>query len=393
MFRSSIVSAWSNGIVRLALVALVSLGVGLGTIAAAPMNSVAIPVGSDPMFAQIVIHDTNSALLQDVIIQVRAIPHSPANGVVTDSLIATGKTDSRGRVIVPKVSAPTSPDLRSPDGVVNYAIYVVGTSGVPLLATTFSSYYGSNQARAQAFTSQLHENAVARLPAATSAQFHATPQPSSLSIPNCPAPYWTVVADYYAYTTVGELHTVPNFSSAQFVYGNQADSNISTEVSASGTSGWSASGTINMSYSQATRVTRTANNWFGYHQDAQFHYQKQREVYCTPLNAYRLLPIAWTGSMHDGAYEGNLDNVPNGYTITVNYNSTFQTNTERAYTYGGAASVSGASISAQSGYSTYVELNWATPSNQQGFLYGNNNYPTQSQLIYASTYCPFGHTC
>lgn len=356
-----------------------------------------LPAGTDLAFAQIQFVDSNGAPLAGTQIQVRRIPfgNQPVGKPIVEPIVGTGTTDASGHMLV-KMAAPTVALLHAQDDVVNYEIDLVGASGLPVTVLYTGRYYGPDKNRQARFSKNLAQLAEIRLTADQSQLFHSPTVPGThaKASPNCDL-VWVVVADSDAYTTVGELHDVPNFSYASFSYGQVADSSIGVGWSTNGGSTWGLNGTIDISNSNQVKVTKSVpgtGNWYGYHQDALFHYQKSRQWYCVDwTNTYRILATQWDGGMQQGAYEGNYDNVPNQYTIKVDTYSTWQRISNNAATYSGGVTVWGARLSAQSGYSASVEAMWQTQS-QKGYLYGNNTWPSSSGWIYASTYCPSGNS-
>lgn len=88
------------------------------------------------------------------------------------------------------------------------------------------------------------------------------------------------------------------------------------------------------------------------------------------------------GGIGSGSDVSGYDNHKNGYTVPLYSNQDFTRNSSSAYTYGGAVNVNGASLTAQSGFSSFVELSWH--ANSTGYLVGNDGYPSYSSIIYVA---------
>ncbi len=193
------------------------------------------------------------------------------------------------------------------------------------------------------------------------------------------------------WTKIGELHNARD-STATFTYGETADSSIEVGYSLTGDSNWTADGnvTISNSLSASVSITRNSSQWYdtGYQLLSEFSYQRL-EYYnvCAGYAPYYLVDATqWDGGLKVGANVGGNDGNPNQYTDWFAPGSTFTRSQNSAWRYNAAVTTPwGASLTAQSGYSQYVELHWAFASSA-GYnqaLYGNNNYPTYSQIIYA----------
>lgn len=192
-------------------------------------------------------------------------------------------------------------------------------------------------------------------------------------------------------TKVGELHNARD-STATFTYGTEADSSIEVGYSLTGDSNWTADGTITISnsLSASVSITRNSSQWYdtGYQLLSEFNYQRLYYYnVCVGYSPYYLVNATqWDGGMTVGAYVGGNDGNPNQYTAWFAPGTTFTRDQYSAWEYNAAVSTPwGASLTAQSGYSQYVRLHWsfAASAGYNQALYGNNNYPTKSPIIYA----------
>jgi hypothetical protein len=159
-----------------------------------------------------------------------------------------------------------------------------------------------------------------------------------------------------------------------------------------GDSNWTADGdiTISNSLGASVSITRNSSQWYdtGYQLLSEFSYQRT-EYYnlCAGYAPYYLVEATqWDGGISVGANVGGNDGHPNQYTDWFPPGSTFTRTQGSAWRYNVAVTTPwGASLTAQSGYSQYVELHWsfASSAGYDQALYGNNNYPPYSQIIYA----------
>lgn len=191
-----------------------------------------------------------------------------------------------------------------------------------------------------------------------------------------------------SYTTVGELHNARD-STATFTYGQNSDSSIEVGYSVTGDSNWSSDGNITISNSQSASVglTRNSSQWYdaGYQLKSEFSYERLYYYnVCVGYSPYyQAEATQWDGGILVGNNVSGNDGKPNQYVTQVAAGGKFTRSSNAAWRYSGAVSPGwGVTLSAQSGFSTYVTEHWLMSGFTQD-LYGNNNFPTQSQIIYA----------
>ena len=353
------------------------------------VQAAVLPIpGADFVLAQHELLDTTGAPVKNATLRVEVVPTGAAFehwGAHPWPLAGIGITDSTGHMRV-ALAVPTASTLRSPEGIVNYMVYLVPSLGNVVPIWTFTRYYGNNADRAKEFLTLATQQPHIQLKAPQMQQWH---QESVTPLSGGCLWFWMQKSTADAWTTVGEFHTAPWASSSDFGYGATADSNISMAFGYNRTN-WSLSGTVNISSNSGFRdQLNYANQWFGYQILGLFHYGLSDLVGTCTGDTHNniVLGISWDGALKLGNYVGNWDNHPNGYTVKYPSGADFSRTTGSAYSYSGAVTVFGASLNAESGYSTTVDESWSAGS-QPGYLYGNNDFPSRSTIVYASSYCP-----
>ncbi len=211
---------------------------------------------------------------------------------------------------------------------------------------------------------------------------------------------WTKWQEADAPTVVGELHTRYWAADATFIYGAQADSDI--ELALSTDNGpYSADSTIKVSNSvgQTAGVEKQSQDWA--HQIVlPFHYEQDRlETFCPAgsyyENTYQVYATEWTGGLgpegvDKSAYDGLSDqrNARNMYPGAI-----YERKNISAVTYSVGVTAFGVGLSAQSGYSQWVQLHWQARADSGGYgcLYGSHgDYLANAGIIYAG---PYGSGC
>ncbi len=385
------IHAISRRLVRASIAAVMLLFLPLASLTsvalaatASPATS-ALPTGSDPQLAQIIVQDSKGAPMKGAIAQVLVVPQNmEASSQTTEPIAGTGTVDAQGRVIA-TITPParTNAALASKDGHVNYELRVTDRQGTLLADYYFPRYYGSDPNVARETPTLSHTLLTSPRLASTLAAAGTVPQGPG---PNCgTSGSWVTQSETDAYTVVGELHTVTDLSGT-FSYGQTADSTIGVGASSDGGSTWSVSGSVSINNSSGGTVTQgnQAANW-GKQLKTEFHYLKQR-FYCIVWTSYyRVIASRWDGSMQIGNDVSSWDNHRNQYWNSVLGRGTFTRSTNTAYNYSGAVCVFGVCLNATSGFSTNVVLHWTnTSQSTTRYVYGNNDYPPYSTIIYAS---------
>lgn len=197
---------------------------------------------------------------------------------------------------------------------------------------------------------------------------------------------YDIVETKKADTVVGELNTESDTTSARFVYGegNHADSDISIAARPNG-GRWSVAGTHHIANSDETRVFKEAVAMERLRISSSFDYHLLRDRCRNPSE--RVAPHGWrtgvTSVPHVVPACGGNDN-----SVDYEPRSGFRRDTNRAATWGGAAEVFGASISARSGYSRYVTVEMVFGQRPIHTVCGDNAPPNRSNHVYSGIDVP-----
>ncbi len=360
----------------------------------ASAQSTSSVVGKLPLIALQAQSSSGNPLAND---SVQVFWMNPQGG--TPSQIATGTTDSQGRVML---TAPLTERLKHSaswnGGTMNLAVVVARPHATPLI-WNFSRNVSTSATGASLGPATVHVSSNGTAwPWAKGTTYMASAMHSSTSNSTSGSPALDscqyeprVASSTVSYTKIGALHNTSD-AQAHFTYGQVADSTISAAVSANGTSGWSADGSASISNSQgsAVGITKQDGQWAdnGYVLESQFEYVKYHWYsQCTGYeDKYTVDATQWDGGLIVGANEGSWDNNPTSFTDLYAPGANFSTSSESAYNYGGAVSVFGASLSAQSGFSSYVKESWnfSSSATHNQKLYGENNYPPYARRIFAA---------
>jgi hypothetical protein len=196
-----------------------------------------------------------------------------------------------------------------------------------------------------------------------------------------------VVAEGDAYTTYGELHTGTDHT-AYFRYGESADSNIGVGFSY-GDGNWSISGTAHVGNNRGASEQWNVGEEFGYKLRSEFHYKKYRtEDGCDGITYYEVKATSWNAGQEYGSgihyYDHHCLDDYYEYRARFYPGNTFTREDSESVTFGGAASAFGASLTAQSGFSSNVISHWHFGYDYSAYwLCGNDNYIPYSHRIFA----------
>jgi hypothetical protein len=184
------------------------------------------------------------------------------------------------------------------------------------------------------------------------------------------------------YTVIGELRAPHDTLEAVFTFGKKADSEIG--VAAKTERGpWKATGSFHIANSQETVVKQWALS--GEHRlvTTRFMYEKY-ETTCAFGPWQKVVPKEWMGDVQSRptevrgcarASEGNRGYYGSG--------GGFSRTKEKAVRWNGAVEVFGASLTAQSGYSKYVQSSWRFGQAPDHPLCGDNGPPWKARHIFA----------
>ena len=196
-----------------------------------------------------------------------------------------------------------------------------------------------------------------------------------------------------SWTKVGELHNSGD-ASARFSYGRTADSTIGVGYSTGSTGPWSLDGTAGVSNTNSVTETQhvPTGQWpnQGYQLLSKFSYERIYFQSACGDNVnfppyYLVKPTAWDGSMITGQNVSTEPSPNSQYVDAQGPNTGFVRNSGTAFDYRNAFNAFGASLTAQSGFSTNVQEQWHFYNYTQ-YLWGNNGFPTVSSIIYAGNH-------
>lgn len=204
---------------------------------------------------------------------------------------------------------------------------------------------------------------------------------------------WLQDTSYYAYTVVGELH-IGKDETASWLYGADKTSDSDIGVGYNYGSGFSISGTLHVGNASSTLagVQDHPANWK--HQiKTEFLYVRYKWINdgtcggTSGTTYYKVSPASWVAGYEAGAdlSQYNCDNATSAAKQNYGDHGVFSRTSADAYTYGGAVSVGGATLSSQNGFSKHVTVSYKMGSNSTHYLCGTNNQkPALSKIIYAS---------
>jgi hypothetical protein len=169
-------------------------------------------------------------------------------------------------------------------------------------------------------------------------------------------------------TTNGEQHPGDN-QTAWFRYGQTADSDVEFGIQNPIGSAWGVSGSAHVGNGRSAYVQWNVGAQWGYKVRTGMHYKKYRHTWNDPAcgNGYLTAKATdWNGGAILGDNVHSLDNNcrnMSGTRSAFYRNTEFDRRTYKATWFTGAASAFGASLRAQSGFSTYVISHWNFGSN------------------------------
>jgi hypothetical protein len=184
------------------------------------------------------------------------------------------------------------------------------------------------------------------------------------------------------YTVIGELRAPHDTLEAVFTYGERADSEIG--VAGKGEHGpWKASGSVHIANSEDSVVQQWAGS--GEHRlvTTRFMYDKY-ETTCSFGRWEKVVPREWMGDVQSQptAVRG-CAGYPEGKLGRYTAKSAFDRSKEKAVRWDGAVGVFGAELSAQSGYSRWVQGHWKFGAAPMHVLCGDDGPPKQAAHIFA----------
>lgn len=303
-------------------------------------------------------------------------------------LIQSKKTDASGRASFAVEPADALP-FTDASGYANFESMTM-VDGLPTFFSFSRRWTGSSWVdQTGARGGEPVEVALEDRREALSAGARAVAASPSLAVASSEVPCtWYVESNGNATTKVGEYHAGAD-TKGKFVYGTGADSDISVGYNYG--SGFSLSGTGHVGNSRSAASTWNRGPNFHKQLTSVFSYVKWHLTLgpsCTSSSAsfgkrwYKVTPGSWMG----GATEGPSISGPfctGTNRVAFGKATEFDRGTGRSYSYGGAASAFGASLTATSGYSSRVDMHWEFgTATSTHYLCGTPSVTT-SKIVYS----------
>jgi hypothetical protein len=193
-----------------------------------------------------------------------------------------------------------------------------------------------------------------------------------------------LVGSEIGYTVIGELRAPDDTVEAFFAYGKRADSEIG--VAARGSQGpWGLTGSFHIANTGEGRVTKWADSGQHLLVTSRFNYDRY-EYDCAGRRREKVVPRDWMGDIQGQptAIRG-CAGAPEGRLGRYSGKSRFDRIREKAVRWEGAVSVFGATLTAQSGYSQWVQGQWTFGSADMHVLCGDDGPPKTARHIFAGT--------
>jgi hypothetical protein len=304
--------------------------------------------------------------------------------------------DARGELVV-----PISLDRRQRAAVkrngdwASFSVVAFDAAGQPISFVTTSRYLGTKPEKRVQARSLVHADVVRLVqPRGAHPATGADPSlASAASIPSCNNYYWDADSYWNRFAQIGELHADYDVANARFTYGQTADTTFDV-VSKAGTEPWSVTGGLHVENTRESAVYAETAGSTNYHWAlrTQFRFVNMKLFKDCVGGPYRV----WTGSQLAYALEwtGNGMTLSNKLTQPARKSANsapYGSHSGWARTSGtlvrwsAAVSVWGAMLSAQSGSSSFVKLEYSFGGRPTHYLYGDTGLPTDSKRVFQDT--------
>lgn len=200
-----------------------------------------------------------------------------------------------------------------------------------------------------------------------------------------------IVRTEYPRAVIGEYHTKRDVA-GRFTYGRRADSHLGVGVSTNNIA-WSQNGTVHIGNlkDSATGVDR-GPNWAKKLLSTFKTVKERQNVYCpgySNTNYWSIYSTRWQHDIYVGGDVSDQDTlaakdaaVSKGFASHYPTNSFASRSTQRAKRYSAGLSVMGASLSARSGFSTYVTQTWNFGNGvAHHWLFNPTKHWTESRVV------------
>jgi hypothetical protein len=321
---------------------------------------------------------------------VRAVDSTAVDGPRMTEILSTGTTARDGSAVM-RVDPAGLAYLRDDAGYVNFESQVqVGEE--PRFTSFSRRWTGSGWVDPEGRPAEI------ALPLSTAApELTAGGAPAVTTLPSAkrPAPKGEVDCVWYddsaanADTVIGEFHTGAN-TKGHFTYGTTSDSDISVGYNYG--RGWSVGGTGHVGNSRATYIRFNVRSNFHHQLKTTFryiHWHLTLGPSCASSKRWgeqyqKVTPSSWQSGSEIGAKVGGTFCKGAEGRRSFAPGSDFYRGSRRSYTYGSAAKAWGASLSATSGYSKFVDMNYRFGDSKKAphYLCGRPDI-LSSKIIYA----------
>lgn len=268
-------------------------------------------------------------------------------------------------------------------GWLNYHAMTIDEAARPVSFTSFTRYVGTDPA----FRRRAEDRGTrVEFRSGTDAAARAAAAPSYT---NCTNYRWEVEYTDWNFMAIGEGH-VASDGTVKFVYGSRADSDVGVAYSDNG-GPWYLSGEAHAGNALSREVSITGGPNFGRRIVSQFNYAQLflladcLEGYDRYMGRRAVEVTSWRGGITYDYDWRNLDNQRNANWNIFGKGGAMSRTAYDFVKLSGAVSIWGASLTAQSGSSTYVETHWTFGSARNAhYLYGNDSTPPYAHRVFAS---------
>lgn len=302
------------------------------------------------------------------------------------------RTDANGDIAVAmKLDRAQRAAVRRNGDWANITVVAFDAAGRPSSQATTSRYLGTRPKELARARSMPHPNVVRLVDRASAGGAEAKPAASE-ALTSCNY-YWEEDGFANRYAQVGELHVDYDVPYARFTYGRTADTTFDV-ASRAGFGPWGISGGVHIANSLEAAVYADAGGQTNYHWAlrTQFRFVSVKLFKDCLGGPYR----AWTGSQYVAAVEwtGNgmtlsnpLTQLPrtSGSTAMYGPNTGWSRASNTLVKWSATVSPFGASIGAQSGASSNVEIDYAFGSRPMHYLYGDTGLPSVAKRVFQDT--------
>jgi hypothetical protein len=301
------------------------------------------------------------------------------------SLNRVFRTDSRGSARGPiKLTRDERASVRLNNDWLNLTVLVFDEHGRPAGIAATTRYLGTEP-------DQLEQQEAAG-PIEVRSPVVRAPEPNATALASC-SYYWEHFSYPTGYMQVGELHKHRDAPTARFTYRATADSSVDVMTTSSFESAWTVSGSFHVGNSADSSVAANAlTDDYHWALRSEFQFEKVRLYKDCVGGPYH----AWTGIEELGVQrwlEGGmtLANTLAQPSLNLTYAQQYGPGTEyhraaNAFTkWSAAISISGATIGARSGASSYVKLDYVFGSRSNHYLYGISAKPSTATRVFQST--------